>query len=73
MPLKKAHQLRPAALHLSTIQKTSVKLAASVLCGSRRDARIISMPSYMGGQFKSILLTIEIWNVSNVEMSKFIF
>jgi len=38
MALKKAHALTPSALHPKGIEKTSVKLAVSVLCESTRDA-----------------------------------
>jgi hypothetical protein len=71
MSLKKAHKLRPAALHPKSIEKTSVKLAVSVFCESTRDAlRFYSDHEGKNdwrGTADFVNLMVKLWNVLNVK------
>ena len=73
MSLKKAHRLNIACLYPKSIEKTSVKLATSVLSESTRDALRYyathdDKPTWSGtADFLS--LVIKVWNVMNVKTS----
>lgn len=71
MSLKKAHQLRPAALQPKSIEKTSVKLAVSIFCESTRDALYFyadqENKTSWRGTADFINLILKLWNVLNVK------
>jgi hypothetical protein len=70
-PLKKAHQLRQAALQPKSIEKTSVKLAVSVFCESTRDALNFYAEhegkSEWRGTADCVKLITKLWHVLNVK------
>lgn len=74
MSLKKAHKLNAACLYPKSIEKTSVKLATSVISESTRDAlkyystHDANVASWSGtADFLSLI--IKLWNVMNVKTS----
>ena len=74
MSLKKAHRLSTACLYPKSIEKTSVKLATSVISESTRDAlRYYSTHddklSSWSGTADFLSLVIKLWNVMNVKTS----
>ena len=71
MSLKKAHQLRSAALQPKSIEKTSVKLAVSVFSESTRDALYFYANNEGKTEWREtgdfIKLVIKLWNILNVK------
>ena len=73
MSLKKAHRLSAASLNPKSIEKTSVKLATSVISESTRDAlryyALHDNKASWSGTADFLALIIKLWNVMNVKTS----